>query len=181
MSLNPITRKTAMLFWHRWKSTITILLMWFGLLGPILNWNSGWLIMILWRVMLKRAETRWSRWSSKMVHINSSHLAKLTNTLSYFLCFRDNYVSVKDTFWSAWSDISIHQWLVDHGYIRSDAQVKRDELIKLANEKYACLSFQIAQSHISFLLKIQRPKRQVGCLFEMAWCTSPGLPSRARR
>ena len=77
-----------------------------------------------------------------MVHINSSHLAKLTNTLSYFLCFRDNYVSVKDTFWSAWSDISIHQWLVDHGYIRSDAQVKRDELIKLANEKYACLSFK---------------------------------------
>ena len=47
-------------------------------------------------------------------------------------------MSAKDTFWSAWSDNSLRQWLVDHGYIRSDAQVKRDELIKLANEKYAC-------------------------------------------
>ena len=58
------------------------------------------------------------------------------------MCVRDNYVHVKDTFWSAWSDNSIRQWLVDHGYIRSDAQVKRDELIKLANEKYVGYPFQ---------------------------------------
>lgn len=49
---------------------------------------------------------------------------------------RDNYISAKDTFWSAWSDNSIRQWLVDHGYVRSDAQVNRDELVKLANEKF---------------------------------------------
>jgi hypothetical protein len=54
---------------------------------------------------------------------------------NFFFGVRDNYVSVKDTFWSAWSDISIREWLVDHGYIRSDAQVKRDEMVKLANEK----------------------------------------------
>lgn len=45
-------------------------------------------------------------------------------------------MSAKDTFWNAWSDNQIRQWLIDHGYLRSDAQVKRDELIKLANEKY---------------------------------------------
>jgi hypothetical protein len=57
------------------------------------------------------------------------------------MCLRDNYVSVKDTFWSAWSDNNIRQWLVDHGYIRSDAEVKRDELIKLANEKCVVYPF----------------------------------------
>lgn len=49
---------------------------------------------------------------------------------------RDNYLSAKDTFWSAWPDQTIHDWLVEHGYMRSDAQYKRDQLIKLANEKY---------------------------------------------
>lgn len=49
---------------------------------------------------------------------------------------RDNYLSAKDTFWSAWPDQTIHDWLVEHGYMRSDAQYKRDQLIQLANEKY---------------------------------------------
>jgi len=30
--------------------------------------------------------------------------------------------------WSAWSDSDIHNWLIEHGYLRSDAQIKRDEL-----------------------------------------------------
>ena len=51
------------------------------------------------------------------------------------LFFRDNYLSAKDTFWSAWSDNQIRTWLIENGYIRSDAQYKRDQLIKLANEK----------------------------------------------
>ncbi|KIL60731.1 hypothetical protein M378DRAFT_13978 [Amanita muscaria Koide BX008] len=49
---------------------------------------------------------------------------------------RDNYLAARDTFWHAWTDSAIHDWLVEHGYIRTDAQVKRDELIKLANEKF---------------------------------------------
>ena len=71
------------------------------------------------------------------------------------MCCRDNYVSAKDTFWSAWSDNNIRQWLVDHGYMRSDAQVKRDEMIKLANEKYVIYPSQIVASHnFSFFSKI---------------------------
>jgi hypothetical protein len=53
----------------------------------------------------------------------------------YSLCFRDNYLSAKDTFWSAWSDNQIRTWLIEKGYMRSDAQYKRDQLIKLADEK----------------------------------------------
>jgi len=48
---------------------------------------------------------------------------------------RDNYLSAKDTFWSAWSDNQIRTWLIEKGYMRSDAQYKRDQLIKLADEK----------------------------------------------
>jgi hypothetical protein len=48
---------------------------------------------------------------------------------------RDNYTSAASTFWSAWSDNQIRNWLIEHRYMRSDDQVKRDELIKLANEK----------------------------------------------
>jgi hypothetical protein len=50
---------------------------------------------------------------------------------------RDNYTSAASTFWSAWSDNQIRDWLIEHGYMRSDAQVKRDELVNLANEKCA--------------------------------------------
>jgi Putative nuclear envelope organisation protein len=50
---------------------------------------------------------------------------------------RDNYNTATSTFWSAWSDHQIRDYLIEHGYTRSDAQVKRDELVKLANEKYA--------------------------------------------
>jgi len=48
----------------------------------------------------------------------------------------DNYSSAHDTFWQAWSDSQIRDWLINNGYLRSDAQLKRDELVKLANEKY---------------------------------------------
>jgi hypothetical protein len=52
------------------------------------------------------------------------------------LYLRSYYISANDTFWSSWSDSQIRNWLIDHGYLRSDAQVKRDELVKLANERY---------------------------------------------
>ena len=57
---------------------------------------------------------------------------------------RDNYDSAASTFWSAWSDNQIRDYLIEHGYIQSDAQVKRDELAKLANEKYAHPVLQIS-------------------------------------
>ncbi|KAG9029930.1 hypothetical protein FRB95_004726 [Tulasnella sp. JGI-2019a] len=69
-----------------------------------------------------------------------------------------NYYNAKDTAWSAWDDASMRDWLVEHGYLRSDAvsypdsysaavadrpahlvdaqEVKRDQLIKLMNDKY---------------------------------------------
>ena len=49
---------------------------------------------------------------------------------------RDNYVHAYDTTWGAWKDSDMHQWLIEHGYLRSDAQRTRDELIKLMQDKH---------------------------------------------
>ncbi len=53
------------------------------------------------------------------------------------MIYRDNYASAVDTVWGGWKDSDIRSWLIDHGYLRSDAQVQRDELVKLMNAKYA--------------------------------------------
>ena len=52
------------------------------------------------------------------------------------VCNSDNYSSASDTIWTGWSDSDLRSWLINHGYLRSDAQVKRDDLVKLMNAKY---------------------------------------------
>ena len=47
----------------------------------------------------------------------------------------DNFANARDTVWSSWSDSDISSWLVENGYLKSDVQSKRDELVKLINEK----------------------------------------------
>ena len=61
---------------------------------------------------------------------------------------RDNYTSVNDTFWGAWSDNHIRSWLVDNGYLPSDTKAKRDELVQMANEKYLHTAFSICESEL---------------------------------
>ena len=50
---------------------------------------------------------------------------------------RDNYASASDTVWASWSDSDLRSWLLAHGYIRTEGQKKRDELVKLINSKYS--------------------------------------------
>lgn len=77
--------------------------------------------------------------------IKREKLVKLVQCVYIFFCYseskpnymhRENYNSAASTFWSAWSDNQIRDYLIEHGYIRSDAQIERDELEKLADEKY---------------------------------------------
>jgi Putative nuclear envelope organisation protein len=51
---------------------------------------------------------------------------------------QDNYLSATNTVWDAWTESEMRAWLIEHGYMRSDAQVKRDELVELINSK--CVS-----------------------------------------
>jgi hypothetical protein len=60
------------------------------------------------------------------------------------ICIRNNYASASDTIWGAWSDSDMRSWLIQNGYLRSDAQVKRDELIKAINDKYKDASTRTA-------------------------------------
>lgn len=41
------------------------------------------------------------------------------------------YYSVSDRVWNVWSEPELKAWLVGHGVLKSDAQKKRDELVKL--------------------------------------------------
>jgi hypothetical protein len=47
----------------------------------------------------------------------------------------DNYSGARDTVWNSWSDSEIRTWLINNGYLKSDAQANRDELVKLINDK----------------------------------------------
>jgi hypothetical protein len=58
--------------------------------------------------------------------------------------FRDNYATASSTVWGAWSDSEIRNWLIENGYLRSEAQVKRDELVKAINDKYTDMSTRTA-------------------------------------
>jgi hypothetical protein len=49
---------------------------------------------------------------------------------------RAHYPTAPSTVYGVWKDSEMRAWLVDNGYLRSDAQVKRDELIKLMHEKF---------------------------------------------
>jgi hypothetical protein len=47
------------------------------------------------------------------------------------------YYTTRDKVYSTWSDSDLHQWLVSHGVIKSDAQIRRDKLEKLVEANYA--------------------------------------------
>lgn len=90
----------------------------------------GWLI----KHGYVRSDTQISR--DKMLKMVEYVIFDVDNESVLISRYRENYLFVKDTVLSAWSDNQLRQWLIDNGYIRSDAEVKRDELVKLANEKY---------------------------------------------
>ena len=90
---------------------------------------------------------------------------------------RENYANAADTIWGAWSDSDMRAWLIERGYLKSDAQVKRDELVKLMNNKYAT-----PRPRLSLLLgsddsdQVQRCIGSHGLVPCMARCTLEGVP-----
>lgn len=49
---------------------------------------------------------------------------------------KDNYTSALDTLYAGWTESQLRGWLVENGYIRTETQAKRDELVKLFHDKY---------------------------------------------
>lgn len=72
----------------------------------------------------------------KMVKLVSLvHAVLSLNRQTLIILNSDNYTNATDIFWSAWSESDIRSWLINHGYLRSDAQARRDELVKMINDK----------------------------------------------
>lgn len=91
---------------------------------------------------------------------------------------RSYYISANDTFWNAWSDSQIHSWLIDHGYLRSDAQVQRDELVKLANEKYERFPY-LRLLRLTFGdLQVARCQHEDSSVSHLARCAASCIPPR---
>jgi hypothetical protein len=40
----------------------------------------------------------------------------------------EHYTRAKSTYWSSWYDSEIRDYLVQHGFLKSDAQAKREEV-----------------------------------------------------
>jgi hypothetical protein len=47
------------------------------------------------------------------------------------------YYGLKDSVYSTWSDSDLHDWLVAHGVIKSDARVAREKLLRMVQDNYA--------------------------------------------
>jgi hypothetical protein len=47
------------------------------------------------------------------------------------------YYDTKAYIWSSWSDTQLHDWLVSHNIIRSEAKIQRDKLVKMVADNYA--------------------------------------------
>lgn len=71
----------------------------------------------------------------KLIKIISCACSPPTCTDPVSFIHSDNYSSARGTIWSSWSDSEIRTWLIDNGYLKSDAQAKRDELVKLIDNK----------------------------------------------
>jgi len=50
---------------------------------------------------------------------------------------KDSYSTALDTLYMGWSDSQIKDWMVSNGYIKSDVQKRREELLKQFHEKYS--------------------------------------------
>lgn len=40
----------------------------------------------------------------------------------------EHYTRAKSTVWGGWYDSEMRDWLVNHGFLKSDYQAKRDEV-----------------------------------------------------
>ncbi|KAF8302001.1 hypothetical protein DL93DRAFT_2102672 [Clavulina sp. PMI_390] len=68
----------------------------------------------------------WEAWSDSSI-LHEEKLPKLV---------QDNYATAYDTVYGGWRDSDTREWLVGQGNLRSDAQVKSDELVALMSEKH---------------------------------------------
>lgn len=53
---------------------------------------------------------------------------------------------------NAFSDSELRGWAVKHGFLRSDAEIKRDELVALVSSKYADVKAQGSKCEQPFVV-----------------------------
>lgn len=56
------------------------------------------------------------------------------------------YYDVNGTVYSTWSDSQLKAWLVDQGIVKSDAQIKRDKMLRLV-QSVMVITFSLVQAN----------------------------------
>lgn len=74
-----------------------------------------------------------TREDAKDDHVSEAFLAV---TVHFNVFDSDTYTHATSTLLSFYSDSALHNWLVEHGHLRSGAQVKRDELVAMVSKHY---------------------------------------------
>ncbi|KAF9460445.1 hypothetical protein BDZ94DRAFT_1265910 [Collybia nuda] len=85
----------------------------------------------------------WEAWSDSYIHewLVSYNILSPTPPNPYSREFllgkmKQYYYDVNDTVYSTWSDSTLKNWLVENGIIKSDAQLKRDKMLRLIQDNY---------------------------------------------
>ena len=57
------------------------------------------------------------------------------------------YYGSSDKVYHTWSDSELKSWLVDHNVVKSEAQIKRDKLIKMVSYVFFPATYAQTSSH----------------------------------
>ncbi|KAF9053806.1 hypothetical protein BDZ89DRAFT_1056368 [Hymenopellis radicata] len=92
----------------------------------------------------KVADPVWQAWSDSYMYywLASHHLVDdrsniqknrdaLVDQMSRYYYDSNSYV------WNTWTDSDMRAWLIEHNVIKSDAQLKREKMMKLVNDNYS--------------------------------------------
>jgi hypothetical protein len=77
---------------------------------------------------------------SRIILTDSTNDAAQLKKEKYEKLLDEHYTRAKSTVFSGWYDSEIRDYLVKHGYLKSDAQAKRDEVSILLTEKEISLT-----------------------------------------
>lgn len=97
----------------------------------------------------------WNAWSDSYIHewlvshgiIKSDYEKKKDAVIAkrdeLAAMMQDYYYGTNDYVWSSWDDSTIKSWLVEHGVVKSEAEIKREKMLKLIQDNYSTGEFAL--------------------------------------
>ncbi|KAK7443562.1 hypothetical protein VKT23_015735 [Stygiomarasmius scandens] len=88
----------------------------------------------------KVADPVWQAWSDSFMrewlanHNLIDDRSPIQKTRDEYLdLMKQYYYNVNDRVWDTWSDSELRAWLIEHGVVKSDAEIRREKMLKLVD------------------------------------------------